>query len=338
MRYALTVLVTIAFVRATGADAAKADEPRTMEEQRAREIRALLDRALYDSEMQSRELLVDPSLSSIDWQLNLAAFQDEESVSADPTDFDGGGAPDEGDLASAAQNPIADLISLPFQNNTNIDTGQLNYEQNVLNIQPVIPLHLNDDWNLITRTIIPVIYQPSLFSGDDHDFGLGDIQFSGFFSPTKTFGGWMLGGGPVMRLATATDERLGARKWAFGPTAVAILIEGPWVIGGLCQNVWSVAGSGDQNVNEFLVQPFVNYNIPDSGGWYLTTSPIITANWQADDSDDRWTVPVGGGVGRVFRIGDQPVNVSLQGFYNVEKPDALGDWTIRFQFQLLFPR
>ena len=228
MRYALTVLITIAFVRVAGADAPKADEPRALEEQRAREIRALLDRALYDSEMQSRELLVDPSLSSIDWQLNLAAFQDEGSVSADPTDLDGGGAPDDGDLASAAQNPIADLISLPFQNNTNIDNGQLNYEQNVLNIQPVIPINLNDDWNLITRTIIPIIYQPSLFSGDDHDFGLGDIQFSGFFTPTKTFGGWMLGGGPVMRLPTATDGRLGARKWAFGPTAVAMPTAVTW--------------------------------------------------------------------------------------------------------------
>ncbi|MHC5048913.1 MAG: neuromedin U [Planctomycetota bacterium] len=219
---------------------------------------------------------------------------------------------DEGDLARAAQNPIADLISLPFQNNTNIDFGNLNYEQNVLNIQPVIPINLNEDWNLVTRTIVPLIYQPAAFSGDDHDFGLGDIQFTPFFVPTRTFGGWMLGAGPVMRAPTATDERLGARKWALGPSAVAIL-------------------------SEFLWQPFINYNIPEGKGWYLTTSPIITANWMAD-SDDTWTIPLGGGVGRVFNIGKQPVNVSLQGFYNVEKPSVVGDWTIRFQFQFLFPR
>ncbi|MHC4804628.1 MAG: transporter, partial [Planctomycetota bacterium] len=144
---------------------------------------------------------------------------------------DADGDVDEGDLARAAQNPIADLISLPFQNNTNIDFGNLNYEQNVLNIQPVIPINLNEDWNLVTRTIVPLIYQPAAFSGDDHDFGLGDIQFTPFFVPTRTFGGWMLGAGPVMRFPTATDERLGARKWSLGPSAVAILLEGPWVVG-----------------------------------------------------------------------------------------------------------
>ncbi|MHC4904008.1 MAG: neuromedin U, partial [Planctomycetota bacterium] len=224
-------------------------------------------------------------------------------------DYDHDGDVDEGDLARAAQNPIADLISLPFQNNTNIDFGNLNYEQNVLNIQPVIPINLNEDWNLVTRTIVPLIYQPAAFSGDDHDFGLGDIQFTGFFSPTRTFAGWMLGAGPVMRAPTATDERLGARKWALGPSAVAILIDGPWVVGSLFQQVWSLGGSGDRNVSEFLWQPFINYNIPEGKGWYLTTSPIITANWMAD-SDDTWTVPLGGGVGRVFRIGKQPVNVS----------------------------
>ncbi|MHC4991560.1 MAG: neuromedin U, partial [Planctomycetota bacterium] len=111
----------------------------------------------------------------------------------------------------------------------------------------------------------------------------------------------------------------------------------PWVVGSLFQQVWSLGGSGDRNVSEFLWQPFINYNIPEGKGWYLTSSPIITANWMADSSDT-WTVPLGGGVGRVFNIGKQPVNVSLQGFYNVEKPSVVGDWTIRFQFQFLFPR
>jgi len=300
-------------------------------------LNRLVKRALLDTEQRWAQSAASPDI------VRLGAFQDDgpdESgiVHQASIDHDGDGVTDEGDLARAAQNPIADLISVPFQNNTNFDIGGLNYEQNVLNIQPVIPFHLSEDWNLITRTIIPVIYQPALFDGDDHDFGLGDIQFTAFLAPTKTFGGWLIGAGPVLRFPTATDERLGARKWAVGPSAVVIKIEGPWVIGSLFQQVWSVAGSGDGNVSEFLWQPFINYNIPDGGGWYLTTSPIITANWQADDSDDRWTVPIGGGVGRVFRIGSQPVNCSFQGFYNVEKPDVVGDWTLRFQVQLLFPR
>ncbi len=336
MRYVITVLVAIAFFPATGAYAAEADEPRTMEELRAKEIRGLLDRVLYESEIQSGELIADPSHSSFDWRLNLGAFQEADGVSSNTID-DQDGPQDEGDLARAAQNPIADLISLPFQNNINFDVGRFNHTQNVLNIQPVIPFNLNDDWNLITRTIIPVVYQPALFPGDSHDFGVSDIQFSAFLSPTKTIGGWTIGGGPVIRLPTSTDERLGQRKWALGPSAVALRIDGPWVVGCLFQHAWSLGGAGDSNYSETLVQPFVNYNIPDGGGWYLTSSPIITANWQ-NDSDNTWLIPIGGGVGKVFRLGDQPINASVQAFYNVETPDLGPEWTLRFQLQFLFPR
>jgi hypothetical protein len=305
---------------------------------------------LRDTEQCRADCATSGPALSLDFSdaVRLGAFQDEAGTedpggleAADPyqerIDYDGDGDGDESDLARAAQNPIADLVSLPFQNNLSIDVGRLNYEQNVLNIQPVIPFNLSEELNLITRTIVPVVYQPAFASGDDHDFGISDTQFTAFLAPTKTFGGWIIGGGPVFRLPTSTDERLGARKWTVGPSAVALRIDGPWLFGGLFQQVWSVAGSGDQNVSEFLFQPFINYNIPDGKGWYLTTSPIITANWMAD-SDNEWTVPLGGGVGRVFRIGDQPVNCSLQAFHNVEKPEFLGDWTIRFQVQLLFPR
>ena len=267
--------------------------------------------------------------------LSLGLFKDEPSSDID-LDDDGDVDVDTGDLARAAQNPVADLISLPFQNNLNTDVGALNNEQNVMNIQPVIPISLNDDWNLITRTIVPLIYQPRMFPGDDTDFGLGDIQFTAFLSPVEPVNGWILGAGPAIRAPTATDERLGARKWALGPSVVALRIEGPWVVGALIQNVWSVAGSGDNNVNEFLLQPFVNYNMAD--GWYLTSSPIIIANWEADSSDDRWILPVGGGFGKIFRLGDQPMNAQIQAFYNVETPDFGPEWTIRFQLQLLFPR
>ncbi len=337
MRYVLVALVTIAVFRATRADAAAADEPRTMEQPRATELRAIADSALREADLLSDEIAAEVPLSSMDLQLNFGALQVAEEIeyaSESQIDYDHDGDVDEADLARAAQNPVADMISLPFQNNFNFNVGALGNTQYVLNIQPVIPFELNDDWNVITRTIVPVVYRPSFFPGDDYDFGISDIQFTAFFSPKKPVGGWILGAGPVIQFPTATDDRLGARKWSIGPSVVALRMDGPWVYGALAQNVWSIAGSGDQNVNAMLIQPFVNYNMTD--GWYLVSAPIITANWEAD-SDNRWTVPVGGGVGKIFRLGDQPMNFSVQGFYNVETPDFGPDWTLRIQLQLLFP-
>lgn len=238
------------------------------------------------------------------------------------------------DLAAKAQNPIADLISLPFQNNTNFNVGPSDGTVNVLNIQPVIPFSF-EKFTLITRTIVPVIYKEELFPGDSSEFGLGDVQFTAFFSPndTKTIT-W--GIGPVFRFPTATDSSLGADKWSAGISGVVLVTPKPWVIGAIVQNVWSYAGdSSAPNVNEFLLQPFINYNFSD--GWYATTAPIITADWNAD-SGDRWLVPLGGGAGRVFRIGAQPVNISTQLYYNVVTPDFGPDWQLRIQVQFLFPK
>jgi hypothetical protein len=137
-------------------------------------------------------------------------------------------------------------------------------------------------------------------------------------------------------LSTATDRLLGSGKWSMGPTGVLLAIEGPWVLGALMNNQWSVGGWGDQNVNALLVQPFINYNLP--AGCYLTTSPIITANWKADDGGERWTVPLGGGFGKLFRVGVLPVNSQLTAYGNVEKPSFASDWTLRFQVQFLFPK
>jgi hypothetical protein len=238
------------------------------------------------------------------------------------------------ELAKKTQNPVADLISLPFQNNTNFNFGPKDKTQNILNIQPVVPLNLNEDWNLITRTIAPLICMPE-FTNEGSDFGLGDIQFTTFLSPANPEG-LIWGAGPVFRFPTATDERLGSEKWSAGPSAVFIGMEGPWVAGVLVQNVWSYAGSSSrESVNEFLLQYFINYNMP--GGWYISSAPIITANWEAD-SGNRWTVPFGGGAGKIVRIGKMPVNVSCQAFYNVEKPQYGADWTLRLQMQLLFPK
>lgn len=240
------------------------------------------------------------------------------------------------EMAKAAQNPVADLISLPFQNNTNFGFGPDDDIQNVLNIQPVIPFHLSENWNLITRTIVPLINQPEVVQGTGDEFGLGDINFTAFFSPKNPTKGIIWGAGPIFAFPTATDEKLGSEKWSLGPSAVALTIQGPWLFGALINNVWSFAGDDDRDdVNAMLVQPFVNYNLPN--GWYLVSSPIITANWEAA-SGNTWLVPLGGGVGKIFRIGNQPVNAQIQAFYNVEKPELVGDWTLRFQLQLLFPK
>jgi len=241
----------------------------------------------------------------------------------------------EEELAKAAQNPVANMISLPLQNNTNFNFGPMEKTQNVFNIQPVWPFTLNENWNLITRTIVPVISQPQLFPGDDRENGLGDIIFTAFLSPANP-GKMIWGAGPVLLLPTATDEKLGTKKWGAGPSAVALSIRGPWVFGALANHIWSFAGDGNRDdVNLTLIQPFVNYNLPE--GWYLVSSPVITANWEAD-SDNTWTVPLGGGIGKIFRIGGLPVNTSAQAFYNVEKPDFGADWSLRVQLQFLFPK
>jgi hypothetical protein len=239
------------------------------------------------------------------------------------------------DLAKAAQNPVADMISLPFQNNTNFGVGPGDDVQNILNIQPVAPFKVSEHWNLITRTIAPVIYQPELTPGSGSEFGLGDINTTLFLSPAKP-GKIIWGAGPILSFPTATDKVLGADKWSAGPAVVALTMRGPWVIGALASNIWSYAGDDDRpDVNQFLLNYFINYNLPR--GWYISSAPIITANWKAD-SGNKWTVPFGGGVGRIFRIGKQPMNAQAQAFYNVEKPENGPDWTLRFQLQFLFPK
>ena len=257
-----------------------------------------------------------------------------DATSSDaPLEIEDAAAGTEEDLAKATQNPVADLISVPFQNNFTFPTGPGDDVQWVLNIQPVIPVKLSDDWNLITRTILPIIHQPGLGPGMSSDNGFGDLQFSGFLSPADP-GEFIWGAGPVFRFPTASRDTLGAEKWSAGPSFVGLRSSGPWVVGGLVQNLWSYAGaSGRDEVNQFLLQPFLNYNMPD--GWYLTSSPVLTADWNRPNR--KWTVPVGGGLGKIMRFGKLPVNLQLQTYYNVAKPDAVGDWTIRFQIQLLFP-
>ena len=240
------------------------------------------------------------------------------------------------DLAKLAQNPVGDVISVPFQNNTNLNYGPEEGTQNVLNIQPVIPVSVNSDWNIITRTIVPVISMPALGPDDSRTNGIGDTQFTAFLSPANP-GHWIWGVGGIVQIPTNSNSELGNDNWGLGPSVVVLRLEkgNPWVVGALVNNVWSVGSRDSESYNNALIQPFLNYNF--KGGLYLTSAPILTVNWKAD-SGDQWTVPLGGGVGKIFHLGKLPVNTQLSAYYNVVTPDYGADWQIRAQVQLMFPK
>ena len=249
-------------------------------------------------------------------------------------------APDTGasaasSLEKAVQNPVASLISVPIQNNTNFSVGPYDRNQDVLNIQPVIPANLSQNWMLISRIIQPIVWQPYASQPTGGEYGLGDMNPTFFLSPRKP-GKVIWGVGPAFVIPTATNEILGQGKFSIGPSVVALTQPGHWTIGALANNVWSVAGDGGRpDVNQFLMQVFVTYNIKK--GWYVTSSPILTANWKASDGNI-WTVPVGGGVGRVTKIGFQPVNITAQFYGNAVHPAGASSWGMRLQIAFLFPK
>ncbi len=264
-------------------------------------------------------------------------------------------APGAKDLAKQSQNPVAKLISVPFENNATFNNGKDDHFVNILNVKPVIPMSLTKDWNLINRFIIPAIYtdEPVADSwipvggggahtflkkqdGDNTRFGLGDITYQGFFSPAKP-GKIIWGLGPQLNIPTGNDP-FTSDQWSAGPAAVVLTMPGSWVIGALVSNVWSIGnGYNDApDVNALVAQYFINYNM--KGGWYLSSAPVISANWEADDSDDRWVVPVGGGVGRVFKLGEQHVNMKLAAYNSVIKPDDASDWNVQFTCTFMFPK
>ena len=243
-------------------------------------------------------------------------------------------------LAEEVQNPVSDLVRIGFANSTLFGAGANDHLINTFNLQSSTTNRFGD-WALLNRLVIPLPYLPASAIADKTGSlaGLGDIEYTAFFARDESKRRFKLIGGigPTFVLNTATDDRLGSGKWSVGPTLALVSIPDPWVVGTIIRNLWSFAGDNERlKVNLFLIGPFVNYNFPH--GWYLTSTPPITANWKAEDRRNRWTVPIGGGFGKVmFRGEKRPINITLQGFYFLEKPDRAPDWTLQFQFQILFP-
>ncbi len=245
------------------------------------------------------------------------------------------------DLAAKTQNPVGAMYSLPFK--FIFDYGAENGEASFLNIQPVLPQTIGE-WNLIHRIILPLIDTPGGVTGlpgiptpvkGDGATGLGDINYSVFLSPAEP-DKLIWGVGPSLMVDTATNDQLGSGKWSAGPTAVVLVQPKPWTLGLLGRQLWSYAGDSDRdNVSQMLLEPFINYNLDD--GWYLISDMIVTANWVAE-SGNQWTVPLGGGFGKMFEIGSQKMNTKLEAYYNVERPDGAPDWSFSWTLQFLFPR
>jgi hypothetical protein len=247
------------------------------------------------------------------------------------------------DLRAKAQNPVSSMYSLPLK--LTLDLGAPDDEAVFFNVNPVVPVTVGD-WNLVNRIIIPAIVSVDGFIGGTPDIpegapsesretGLGDINYSLYFSPADAKG-LIWGIGPSITLPTANKDPLGSGKWSGGAAGV-VLMQPKWgTYGGLIRQLWSFAGDDHRSdVNQFLIEPFLNYNL--EGGWYLITDMIITANWDAP-AGQRWTVPIGGGAGKLFSIGKQTINSRLEAYYMVERPDNAPDWQLIFTFQFLFPK
>jgi hypothetical protein len=237
------------------------------------------------------------------------------------------------ELAKKLQNPIASLISVPLQNNWDFGIGPANAFKYTVNIQPVIPFSIGTDWNLITRTIVPVIYAESPVEGRGDTSGLGDILQSFFLSPKAPVGGWIVGGGPVLLYPSATEKNLGARKLAAGPTAVALKQRSGWTYGMLANHLWSFAGEGDrEDVNATFLQPFVSFTTKTYTTFGLNTES--TYDWK----HTQWTVPINVSVSQLLKLGGMPIQFQLGGRAYAEKPGGGPDWGLRFAVTFLFPK
>jgi len=236
------------------------------------------------------------------------------------------------DLAQDLSNPLAELMSVPIQMNYDSDIGPLEDGWKLqTNIQPVIPVDVNEDWNIITRTIIPVVGQEDIFPEAGSQFGLGDINLSLFVSPQNSSGeGITWGIGPALLFPTATDELLGADKWGAGPTAVVLNVRGSLTVGMLANHIWSYAGDSDRDdISSSLFQPFAAYTWPSA--WTLSLQSETTYNWESET----WSVPLNLGVSKLVNWGKLPVNLQAGVGYWLESPET-GPDGFRFRLQATF--
>lgn len=239
------------------------------------------------------------------------------------------------DLAKATANPVADLISLPLQSNWDRKVGIHGDTQYTLNVQPVIPVKLSSEWNLITRTIIPLVDQPAMAVGQGSARGLGDVVASQFFSPAKP-GAFIWGAGTVFMLPTASKDRLGTSKWSVGPTGVILVQSGPWTYGGLANHLRSFAGDKSRGtVQATFLNPFVSYSLGQ--GWTATLSPEYTYNWEGA-SGQKVTFPVAAMISKVTVVGGQPLSLALGYKYFVKAPNDQLDNGLRLSVNFLFPK
>jgi hypothetical protein len=239
------------------------------------------------------------------------------------------------ELAKKLANPIAALISVPFQYNYDQDIGSADGHRSLLNIQPVVPFELTRDWNLISRTIFPVVGQRNVAGNSGSQSGIGDVVQSFFLSPkAPTAGGWIWGAGPVFLLPTGSDRLLTADKWGAGPTAVALKQQGPWTYGALANHIWSFAGNDNRaDVSATFLQPFLSYTTPTA--WTFSVNTESTYDWKGR----QWTVPINGVVTKVTKVGGQLMSVGGGVRYWAEGPSGAPDgWGVRLVITLLFPK
>jgi hypothetical protein len=239
----------------------------------------------------------------------------------------------ETELARKLSNPISDLVSVPFQFNWEQNVGPNDSTRFILNVQPVMPFSISQDWNLIARVIMPLVGQPVLFEGGTAAFGLGDVLTSLFFSPRK--GGITWGVGPVISLPSTAIPTLGTEKWSAGPTAVVLKQAGPWTMGALWNQAWSFSGNpGRSDVNQMFLQPFLAYQA--SRTVTLTVQSETTANWEVEDG--RWTIPLNVAVAKLSSFGAFPASYQLSAGAFVAHPDVGPSWKLRAAIVVLLPR
>jgi hypothetical protein len=240
------------------------------------------------------------------------------------------------DLAKKLTNPVADLVSVPFQANWNMGVGPDDDTQWLLNFQPVVPIRLSAKWNLIQRVIIPVLSQPPLAPGGESTFGLGDILASSFFSPVESKIIW--GVGPALSVPISTDPALGSEKWSIGPTFVILKQSGPWTYGVLWNQIWSFADAGGTeapDVSQMFTQPFLAYT--NKKAVTFTINSETTTNWKAPDGEE-WTIPVNLMVAKLSKFGPFPASYQFALGYYIDSPEGGPSWKIRAVFTLLLPK